>query len=232
MPTLYLHAIGLDKYFWRENITDGDVVLDFPGHGDEPITDPLSMTSLADYVAERLDGPFDVVGLSLGGMVALHLAIRHREIVRSLVVACSSAATSREVSLGRARDSRAGGMSAVLELTLQRWFTPQALGTFGHLGVEYARSCLLKDDPNVFALYWEAMAEHNVIDQLGYIDVPTTIIAGSEDLAVPIEATQDMVGRIKGARLEIVTGPHMLPLENQSGFSQAVRSHFNGIASR
>ena len=231
MPTVYLHAVGLDKELWNGSLAGEDITLDFPGFGREPPVGPISMAVLADHVAGKLDRPHDVVGLSLGSMVTQHLALRHPEVVRSVVVACGGPETSPEVSLQRARDSRAGGMASVLESTLDRWFTPAALADVAHKGVEYARSRLLSDDAELFARYWEAMAEHNLKERLAEIAVPVTVIAGSDDRAVPLAVMKDMAERIPNSRLEIVEGPHMLPLENREGFNLAVKRHLEWVAS-
>ena len=232
MPTIYLHAVGLDKELWSGSLTGEDIALDFPGFGSEPSVEPISMAILADNVARKLDRPHDVVGLSLGAMVTQHLALRHPEVVRSVIVACGGPETSREVSLQRARDTRAGGMASVLESTLDRWFTPAALADANHHGVEYARRRLLADDAEIFARYWEAMAEHDLTERLAEIAVPATVIAGSNDRAVNLAVMKDMAERIPNAKLEIVDGPHMLPLENREGFNLAVRRHLEWVASK
>ncbi len=232
MPTVYLHAVGLDKELWAGSLAGEDIALDFPGFGSEPSVEPISMTVLADHIARKLDRPYDVVGLSLGAMVTQHLALRHPEVVRSAIIACGGPETSPEVSLQRARESRAGGMASVLETTLDRWFTPGALADAGHKGVEYARRRLLADDPELFARYWEAMAEHNLTERLAEIAVPATVIAGSDDHAVPLAVMKDMAERISNGRLEIVEGPHMLPLENREGFNLAVERHLEWVASK
>ena len=68
------------------------LLVDLPNHGQSEWTEELNYLELADHVAEHLmsgfaaDGPVDVVGHSMGGKVAMVLALRHPELVRKLAV--------------------------------------------------------------------------------------------------------------------------------------------------
>lgn len=222
---VFLHPVGLDQTIWSAVRSPGDRALDFPGHGTEPPPESVSMAGLVDHVLAHVAEPVTLVGLSLGGAVALQLGIRAPERVASLVVACSTAASRPPVMFERAAAIRAGGMAGVVESTLERWFTAEALATPGHPGVEYARKRLLADDAETIAAYWEAMAEHNVSSELGTIDVPTTIIAGARDAAGGPEVMRPIAEAIPGATFEVVDGPHMLPLEQPRAFRAALDRH-------
>lgn len=223
--TLFLHAIGLDHDMWTGVLAPGDRALDLPGHGSQPPLGSVSMAALADDVAARVSEPVALVGLSLGGMVAQHVAIRSPEAVASLVVVASTSATRSAMMAERARRTREAGMEGLLDSTLERWFTPEALATPGHPGVEYVRKRLLDDDAEVVARYWEAMAEHDVTSQLASIRVPTTFIAGSRDAAGGPEAMEPMARAVPNAVLEVVDGPHMLSLERPRELRAAIDRH-------
>ena len=92
---LFVHGFGADRLSWAANapqLTDAATVwtLDLPGHGSAP--DPVgdgSAQALADAVARALpdlSGPAVIVGHSLGGTVALHLAAAVPQVVRHLVL--------------------------------------------------------------------------------------------------------------------------------------------------
>jgi 3-oxoadipate enol-lactonase len=232
VPVLYLHPVGLDGAMWRDVAVPGALTPSFPGFGDTPLPEAPSFERLVEFVGEVLDGhgPADVVGVSLGSMVAQQVAVRRPDLVRSLVLACGGAATAAEAMLGRARATREEGMSGVLPSTLERWFTPAALAVEDHPGVGYVRARLLSDDPLVFAAYWAAMAEHDVTEELGKIAVPVTVVAGSEDVSVPVPVMREVADRIPGAAFHVVDGPHMLPLENPAGFAEAVERHLSKVA--
>jgi pimeloyl-ACP methyl ester carboxylesterase len=71
------------------------IVPDLPGHGGSaPLPAAASLRGFADALVPLLDGPVDVLGHSLGGVVALRLAERHPELVRRIVVAAAAGISS------------------------------------------------------------------------------------------------------------------------------------------
>lgn len=237
MTTVLIHPIGLDRSCWWLCDIDGALAIDLPGHGERHTTHvPATLEAIADDVAAQLRaqgvaGPVHVAGLSLGGSVALHLAVRHPELVRSLVVACSSPAGNQPVAEDRAEAAERGGMSSVTDVTLDRWFTSEALDEPEHPGVEYARRRLLADDPRLFAATWRALGHHDATSQLPDVDVPVTVLAGSVDQATPMSNQEAMCAALPNARLVIAEGPHMLQLECPDSLSAAVADHHAWAAS-
>jgi 3-oxoadipate enol-lactonase len=188
------------------------------------------MATLADEVAASYAGELDVVGMSLGGMVGQHLAVRHPDRVRSLVVGCTGAAANAEVMEERAVAAETGGMAAVLDSTLERWFTPAALAQRPeHPGVAYARRTLLGLDPGSFADGWRAIAGHDIRERLPEIRVPVTCVAGSADTASPVARTQEVAERVQNSRFVVLDGPHMMHLERPAEFSAVVRDHLRWV---
>lgn len=232
MALVLLHPVGLDRECWQFADIEDNIALDLPGHGkyDGEIVLPVSLEVIADDVCARIPGQFDILGLSMGGMVAMHVALRHPNRVRSMVLACTSAAPTAAVMLERARAVEAEGMEAVLAGTLVRWFSSRALADPNHAGVAYARSRLLAADSRAFALCWRAMAVHNVTDRLGNIHIPVTVIAGDADAASPAASLRAMADGLPLSRFEIVPGPHMLPLEEPRRFVDAVGRHQRWVA--
>jgi 3-oxoadipate enol-lactonase len=229
LTTVYLHPVGLDGALWHDVAVEDSLTPHFPGFGDTALDGPVSFDRLVEHVAGLLTEPADLVGMSLGSMVAQHVAVRRPDVVRSLVLCCGAAATKSEVSLARAEATRQGGMKAVLDTTLDRWFSAQTLGQQGHPGVEYARRRLLTDDPEVFAAYWQAMAEHDLRTELGAVRVPTTVLAGEQDRAVSVADMRELADHIPRSRFEVVPGPHILHLENPDGFTDVVRRHLRWV---
>jgi pimeloyl-ACP methyl ester carboxylesterase len=228
-PILFLHPIGLDRTVWSQVMPPGATALDYPGHGTTEYSGPVSMAGLAEWVLRHISRPTTLVGLSLGGMVAQQVAVREPAAVASLVVACSSAASRERAMRERAAATRETGMPGVLRSTLERWFTPDALATPGHPGVEYARDRLLAADPEIVARYWEAMAGHDVADRLASISVPTTFIAGAADPSSPPPVLANMARQVPGAQLRILDGPHMLTLERPQEFAATLHEHLDRL---
>jgi 3-oxoadipate enol-lactonase len=220
--------IGLDAGCWSAMRLPGTEVVrhEFPGFGARdraPVTP--TMASLADEVAQRYPGPLDLVGVSMGGMVGQNVAVRHPDRVRSLLTACTGAASDPAVMAQRAAAAEVGGMEAVLATTLERWFTPAALATPGHPGVDHARRTLLGLDPRAFADGWRAIATHDVREELATVRAPVTVVAGSADTASPVARAEEVAERTPDARLVVLDGPHMMHLEEPAALSDAIAEH-------
>ena len=223
-PVLLLHPIGLDSVWWQpfaEQLAPrfSAVAPDFRGHGGSaPVRGELELTDLADDAAGLLRAlglaPSQVVGLSMGGMVAQYLAIRHPDVVRSLVLlgtACTLPDEARKQMVARGEIARRDGMGAVLGATLERWFTPAALTS------ELAKRCekrLLEDDVESWAASWRAISRLDALPLLGRIKAPTLVVTGDRDLSTPPAAAKAIADNIPGAALTIIEGaPHMGPFE-------------------
>ena len=235
--TLVLLApIGLDARCW-EGIDLPSVRTrrhELPGFGSRPrATRQPTMQSLADEVVASYTGPLDLVGISMGAMVAQNVAVRHPGRVRSLVVACTGAAVDREAMMRRAEEVEVKGMAGVLTETLQRWFTSDALAARPeHAGVSYARATLLSLDTRCFADGWRAIATHDVRARLAEIDVPTTCILGASDPVGTPERVGEVAAGVRRGRLVTLDGPHMIHLEQPAAFAGAVRDHLARLDDR
>jgi 3-oxoadipate enol-lactonase len=242
-PTVVLlHPIGLDATFWGRasavlQSAFRVVSIDLAGHGQSPPAP--SGHGLADYaddvarIVERFGPPVTVAGLSFGGMIAQALAIRHPTLVGRLVLCgcpCTFDASLRPVIAARGTAAEQGGMEAVAEPTLARWFTPAYLAAGG---AELVRQRLLSDDVAGWATGWRAIAAHDTADALASVRVPTVCIAGEHDQSVPPAAVSALSARLPGSKFEVIPGgSHMMHIENAEAFGQAVLRFTQGSAER
>jgi 3-oxoadipate enol-lactonase len=189
------------------------------------------MASLADEVAHAADGPLDLAGCSMGAMVAMHLAIRHPDRVRSLFLACTGPSADPAVMEQRAVDAETLGMRGVLDVTLRRWFTAAALAREPEPpGVAYARERLLALDPRAFADGWRAIGGHDAEAALPHVTATTTVVAGTDDAAASVERVRGISDRVPGARFLVMEGPHMMLLEQPVAFGEALADHLERVA--
>jgi 3-oxoadipate enol-lactonase len=157
--------------------------------------------------------------------------VRHPGRVRSALLACAAASSRRDAMLARAAAAEERGTEALTPATLERWFTPEALAAPGHPGVAYARRALLRIDPVALADAWLALSGHDLVEQLPSVEVPTTLVAGARDRAVPVAAIEPMRERLPRARLEVLPGPHMIHLEEPAALREALDRHFLWVGS-
>ncbi|HEX3833819.1 MAG TPA: alpha/beta hydrolase [Solirubrobacteraceae bacterium] len=229
MTLVLLTPIGLDDGSWREvKLPPVDLVTHvFPGFGGRARLIPApDMAQLADEVVEAYEGPLDLVGVSMGGMVAQNIAVRHPGRVNSLLTACTGAASDPATMHDRAATVESAGMAGVLDTTLERWFTTEALSRRPQpAGVIYARDTLLALDPEAFADGWRAIATHDVRGGLPDVRVPTTCIAGDADAASPVARGEEIARLVPNCRFVVLAGPHMMHLENPEGFGAALVAH-------
>jgi 3-oxoadipate enol-lactonase len=232
MTVVYMAPVGNDARSWDwVDVAAGGVRHEFPGFGRPRAAAQPTMASLADEVAAGYAGTLHLIGVSMGGMVAQHVALRHPRRVGSLLVACTGASAEPEVMHARADAAEEGGMEAVLRSTLERWFTPEALAQQPeHRGVAYARRTLLALDPGAFADGWRAIATHDAAPRLGELAMPVTAVAGSRDAASPLARSEEIAARTQAGRLVTVDGaPHMIHLECPDRFSAVIAEHLARI---
>jgi pimeloyl-ACP methyl ester carboxylesterase len=170
-----------------------------------------------------------VAGLSLGGMVALWLALHAPHRIESLVL-CATAAWlgPRKRWLDRAALVRAEGLEPIAESVLERWvdWEDRQLPA----GVEIiCRRMLTAITPEGFAACSEAVAGFDARPELAAIGVPTTILVAEHDEAATAIDAQVLADGITGARLTFLGGrSHLLTLARPAEVTEAVWSAVAG----
>ncbi len=231
-PILLLHPVGLDLTWWGEQfaglVDHHDVLaIDMPGHG---LSSPLEgkptferLVSVSEQVLDARDGgPAHVVGVSIGGMLAQHLALRRPDLVRTLTLVatlCTFPESVRQALRDRARVARSQGMAKIAELSNERWFPPAFRERRPDV-LDRATRSLLAQDAQFHASIWEMIAELNLAEKLPLIACPTLVVAGAEDINAPVGAAETIAGLVRGARLEVMAGVgHFPPFEAPGAFN-------------
>lgn len=206
---------------------------DMPGYGESDPVDVLSFPQLADAAAgwlEEMGSSAHLVGASIGGMVALHLAVRHPSLVRSLTLAdtCPAFALDGDSSVRAWLDERlaplrAGRAPADLA-------TEQIARLVSSAASDGARSAGVAAMSRVSATGLEAalhcLPTHDVEAQLADIRCPTLVIVGVHDAENPPAAARRLAARIAGSRLVVLDDCGALPnLEQPEAFNRLVLEH-------
>lgn len=149
-------------------------------------------------------------------MLAQALAIERPELVQSLTLidtAASFTDDSRDVMRQRSRDVRLGGMLAVVDSTLERWFMPATFIARPDV-VERVRKTLLGDDPAVHAAMWDMIGSLDLVAELPRTRCPTQVVVGEFDPSSPLAAVRQLRDGIPGAGLRVIPqASHLSPLE-------------------
>jgi len=168
----------------------------------------------------------NLVGLSLGGMVAQMLAVDHPSSVCSLTLCdttCEIGPPQAQVLEERARAVEEGGMRAIVKPTLERWFSPSFFTS--HPGVvSEVEKLLLAADPLVNAQTWRAIAKLNVVSRLPKLHLPALVMNGSLDTSIPPGAGERLANLLGVRLVELPGCAHMAPLEAPEKFIDLLES--------
>jgi len=234
-PVAFLHGLGGTRTAWDPQLRAlADrfrcIAWDMPGYGASAPTAELTFPAVADSLAGLLDTleieAADLVGLSFGGMHALHTAIRHRCRVRRLVLADTSpafgldgttpqawkAARLAHLDAGRSPAEFAGGiLDAICAKALDPPLRSQLIESFGRIS------------PAGFRAAVECLPHHDVRDALGGIGAPALIIVGDADRETPVAYAEALAAGLPNAALEILDGiGHLSPSEAPERFNRLV----------
>jgi 3-oxoadipate enol-lactonase len=225
---LLLCGIGAKRQGWyRQLPVLGEryraIAVDYRDVGDsDPATEPYSIGDLAEDIhalARELQiERASLVGISMGGFVALELALAHPEFVERLVLVVTSAggashvSTSREVMAalmpGDEEVESGAGARRVCSLVAGPGFAerhPEAIEEFA----EIARHNPMHVDAYLRQL--AACRAHDVDGRLAEIGVPTLVLHGADDPLVRVENGRHLAAAIPGAELVVYEGVGHIP---------------------
>lgn len=207
---------------------------DHRGHGGSSApSGGYTIAELAgDVVAllDRLEVPrASIVGLSLGGMVAMWLAAHVPTVVDRLVLCCTAPQLgTRESWHDRAATVRAHGTGVLLDALLGRWLTP-AFREANPGTVALVAEMLEAAQPEGYASCCDAIATMDQRHDLARITAPTLVVAGELDPVVPPSVAGELQGSIAGATLAVVPGAaHLCNLEQPAAFTSLLLDYLGG----
>lgn len=233
-PVILIHGAGSSHQVWPAEIRrlPGQRVLavDLAGHGKSSGVAQQSIRAHTDQMVDFLAamGLYQAVfvGHSMGGAIAIDLAVRHPTHVAGLGL----------ISTGAYLGVDPGFLSNLANpLTV-----PTALAHFA--GRAFGRQCspplserclrLLRETrPSVLYADWRACAQFDQREAVTRIEAPAWVIAGSEDQITPLAYAHFLADRIPAARLQVIPGAgHMAFLEQPGKVAQGLMQFLNALS--
>jgi len=237
-PTLVLiHGVGLDHTMWQSQVrclalNYQVVTYDLTGHGlSHHATPETDLSTLAQQLLQLMDhlqlAKVNLVGFSLGGLVARVFATLYSQRLNSLVIMNSvfnRSAHLRSAILDRIAQVDEHGPSANIDQALERWFSPAYASANPAYMMQLRNKVLNNHRPNYsrcYRLFGEG--DNAAVAQLDQICCPTLVTTGALDPGSTPAMSYALADKIALASTHIITeARHMMPVENADQVNQCL----------
>ncbi len=218
---VFINSLGTDLRVWDYVIKElgqkyRTVRLDKRGHGlSSNFENNISISILANdlkLLVSKLElENIVLVGLSIGGLIALEFLKFSSSIVRGLILSDTAAkiGTSNMWS-DRISRVKAGGIEAISDDILARWFSNDFLVNRND-ELQLWRSMLTRTSTLGYLGCCKAIADCDLRNEAKSISVPTLLIVGEEDGSTPVNVVKDTANLIKNSEFKIIKGAGHLP---------------------
>jgi len=233
VPLVLIHGAGGDHLSWPSQLRRmaGYRVYapDLPGHGKSKTSGRQRIPAYRDTILDwllTLELPrFFLIGHSMGGAIALSLALKHPELLHGL--ALLSSGTHLPVNLSLIEDLASPQAFPAAVENICRWSFSRGANS---QVVEGVRKAMLQSRPSVLTADFRACDAFDLSGELGKVRVPTLVLVGEEDKMTPIRFSEELRDGIPGSELEVFTGAgHMLPLEKPEEVAEKIRAFLKRV---
>src|SRR3984957_10253298 len=201
---------------------------------------PYSSKMLADDAKALVDAlaitDFHLMGVSMGGMIAQEYALSYPQDLRSVTFGCTYAAPgpfcSRMFAMWADLAPALGVPFVMRDVTL--WaFTVQFFEERGEDLAEFETAMRYMDQPvHAYLAQLAVIQQHDTTSRLGEVAVPSLVLAGEEDILIPVSLSRAIHEGIPGSEWATTKGGHACVWEHPAGFNRTfldfVRRHGKG----
>ncbi len=229
---VFIHGAGGSRTSWRlqEDYFSRQFncyIIELPGHGAAQGPGAQEIKGYALWIKGALDelkasSPF-VIGHSMGGAIAMDLALRFPALPKGLVLVSTGA---RLRTLPDILDGIKKAFPVTVRIISERSFAQQAPAEMKQAAVAE----MMKNSPDVLYGDFSACDHFDVMDKVQTIHKPTLVICGDQDTATPIKYSRYLADKIAGARLEVIAGAgHRVMLEQPVEFNKRLEAFFSSV---
>ncbi len=222
---IFLNSLGTDFRIWDKLLyilgeRFRTVRIDKRGHGlSTNFKNDISIESLAEDVSNLVDylnlKNICLVGLSIGGLIALEF-IKQRPSICNKLILCDTAPKigSKDMWADRIKRVKEGGIEAISDDILARWFSSSFLKDSTD-ELQMWRSMLTRTTKSGYIGCCEAISRCDLTEQAKMINVPTLVIVGDEDGSTPINVVQNAANLVTGSIFKVIKKAGHLPCVEQ-----------------
>ena len=226
---VFIHGAGGSRTSWRLqeayfSRAFNCFIMELPGHGAAQGQGAQEVKGYTLWIKSALDAlkvlrPF-VIGHSMGGAIAMDLAVRFPALPKGLVLASTGA---RLRTLPDILDGIEKAFPETVELLCERSFAQDAPEELRRFAVTE----MMKNSSRVLHGDFTACDRFDIMDQVQAIGNSTLVICGDQDVLTPIKYSRFLADKIAGARLEIVEkAGHRVMLEQPEEFNKKIEAFF------
>jgi 3-oxoadipate enol-lactonase len=201
-----------------------------------PYTTKLFAQDLKALVDELGVADFHLVGVSMGGMIAQEYALAHQADLRSLTLACTYAAPgpfcSRMFAMWADMAPKLGVPFVMRDVTLWAFTVPFFEEQEETLREFEADMAQMPQPVEAYLAQLHSIQTHDTTDRLSEIRVPTLVLAGEEDILIPVPLSRRLHEGIAGSAWGTTAGGHACLWESPQPFNRAVLDFLAGVPER
>jgi pimeloyl-ACP methyl ester carboxylesterase len=239
-PVVFLHGLGGSRTAWDPQLraladTHRCIAWDAPGYGAAPAlvgawTFDRLVAAVASLLADAGESSAHVVGHSLGGMIAQHLAVARPALVRSLTLVATSPAFGLDGTT--TADSWRAARLAPLDDGLgppdiaERVLAGVGGPTIAPDALAAQVAAMSRISSGALRQAIDCLVTHDTRAMLPFVTTRTLVLVGALDDETPASYAEVIADLVPGARLEVVPGAgHLLPADAPDEVNAALRTH-------
>ena len=233
---LFIHPLGADHSVFNKVMVglSRDYTcysVDIRGHGKSPVIEPpYSIESMAADISSTFvfDKPVNVMGVSIGGMIAMSLAIKKLIPIKKLILSDTGHVIGNyQLWQERIDLVNSGGLEKIVDMAIERWFPEKFRTEFPEL-MDECKRMQLKTSVKGYVGACQAIQSANLTDEVFKIENDTLVINGSRDISTPPELGRQLKDLITNGTFRELDGiGHVPPLQDPNLTIKILREFLN-----
>ena len=225
-PLVFIHGVGLNHQMWEPQINSlkehSIITYDLLGHGKTPFNkEKITLNDFSNQLLSLLEflkiDKCNLIGFSLGSLIALDFASNFQDKLNSLtVIGTTYKRTEEEKALVIDRFNQAKLNKPISKQALKRWFSDEYLKKNPEIYVQFMKILTKDNEEHLnFLKAYKLFAYHqNDIDMIKNIKTKTLVMTGSNDSGSTVEMSKSLSNDlINSSFIEINNGKHLCSIE-------------------